>query len=227
MKAFGDSFSVIRNNFKYEIPFFQRRYVWDEDNWKDLLESLSDPNNCPFLGSIILKKNKTNDNRTYWTVIDGQQRLTTLSILMRACYDELLPLRDSERYKSQYDDEDPWSEKVRVPFNQTTHIKDGNDNRSTKIKHSRVDRIDFEKVMDGGYKDSYASISTESASKITRCYCFFRKELKVKGISVVDIIWKYLTAKVEETDDSGKYLVIIELGIKENEQAIFDTINTA
>ena len=89
MKAYGNSFSIIRNNYLYEIPFFQRRYVWEEENWKELLESLSDPNDCPFLGSIILKKNKDVSGDLFWTVIDGQQRLTTLSILMRACYDEL------------------------------------------------------------------------------------------------------------------------------------------
>lgn len=227
MKAFGNSFSIIRNNYLYEIPFFQRRYVWVEDNWKELADSLSDPENCPFLGSIILKENRDSEGSIFWTVIDGQQRLTTLSILMRACFDELFAVRDTDRFHSSYDDEDPWSEEVRTPFNETTHIRDANRDRHTKIRHSRIDHIDFEKVMDGEFRDTYSSIDSDQSSKIINCYCFFRRYLKEKGIDMVLVIWNYLAKRIEDRDENGKYLVIIELGAKENEQAIFDTVNTA
>ncbi len=227
MKAYGNSFSIIRNNYLYEIPFFQRRYVWEEENWKELLESLSAADDCPFLGSIILKENTDSEGSIFWTVIDGQQRLTTLSILMRACFDELATIKDTDRFRSEYDDEDPWSEEVRTPFNETTHIKDSNKDRHTKIRHSRIDHIDFEKVMDGVLRDTYESIDLTSTSKIIKCYCFFRKALKEKGIETVLIIWDYLTKRIGDRDENGKYLVIIELGNKENEQAIFDTVNTA
>lgn len=227
MKAYGNSFSIIRNNYLYEIPFFQRRYVWKEDNWKELLESLSDPNVCPFLGSIILKENTDSENNIFWTVIDGQQRLTTLSILMRACYDELFAIKDTDRYHSEYDDEDLWGDEVRTPFNETTHIKDSNKDRRTKIQHSHLDHLDFEKVMKGEIKDNYKDIDTENVSNIIGCYSFFRKELNKNGIDTVQVVWSYLTKRIGERDENGKYLVIIELGAKENEQAIFDTVNTA
>ncbi|MBE6873572.1 MAG: DUF262 domain-containing protein [Ruminococcus albus] len=227
MKAYGNSFSIIRNNYLYEIPFFQRRYVWEEGNWKELLESMSAADDCPFLGSIILKENTDSEGNIFWTVIDGQQRLTTLSILMRACFDELTTIKDTDRFRSEYDDEDPWSEEVRTPFNETTHIKDSNKDRHTKIRHSRIDHIDFEKVMDGGLKDTYKNIDLTNTSKIIQCYCYFRKALKEKGIDTVLIIWDYLTKRIEDRDENGKYLVIIELDNKENEQAIFDTVNTA
>lgn len=227
MKAYGNSFSIIRNNYLYEIPFFQRRYVWNEENWKELLESLSDPDICPFLGSIILKENTDLENNIFWTVIDGQQRLTTLSILMRACFDELATIKNTDRYRSEYDDEDPWGDEVRTPFNETTHIKDSNKDRHTKIRHSHMDHIDFERVMDGEIKDTYADIDPENVGRIINCYSFFRKSLKEKGIDTVQIVWDYLTKRIEDRDENGKYLVIIELGAKENEQAIFDTVNTA
>ena len=204
MKAYGNSFSIIRNNYLYEIPFFQRRYVWEEENWKELLDSLSDADDCPFLGSIILKENKDSEDNIFWTVIDGQQRLTTLSILMRACFDELTAIKNTERFRSEYDDEDPWSEEVRTPFNETTHIKDSNKNRHTKIRHSRIDHIDFEKVMNGDIKDSYENTDSEKTSKIISCYCFFRKALKEKGIDTVWIIWEYLTKRIGDRDENGK-----------------------
>lgn len=70
-----------------EIPFFQRAYVWDEPQWERLLEdveSVSKTQSPYITGSVILKQqltgttNKVGDIRT---VVDGQQRLTTLSIM--------------------------------------------------------------------------------------------------------------------------------------------------
>ena len=175
--------------------------MWEEENWKELLESLSDPNDCPFLGSIILKKNKDVSGNLFWTVIDGQQRLTTLSILMRACYDELTTIQNTERFHSDDEDEDPWGDEVRIPFLDTTRIKDANGDKHTKIRHSRIDHIDFEKVMSGFFKDTYGDETIDYTSKIIRCYCFFRKALKSNGIETVFVIWNYLTRKVEEYDE--------------------------
>jgi uncharacterized protein with ParB-like and HNH nuclease domain len=38
---------------KLTVPFFQRHYVWTQDNWTELLESLESSDVQPFLGSII------------------------------------------------------------------------------------------------------------------------------------------------------------------------------
>ncbi len=225
MKAYGNSFSVIRNSYFYEIPFFQRRYVWKEENWKELLDSMSNPDGCPFLGSIILKENRTSDGVFFWTVIDGQQRLTTLSILMRACFDELFKLKDTQIFQSNDDYGNPFYEKVAGPFRNTTHIED-RDGNHIKIRHSHIDRKDFEKVMNGDIKDKISEIDLCNADGIIQCYCFFRNELRDKT-DTVQVIWRYLTRHIDDHDENGKYLVIIELGEKENEQTIFDTINTA
>ncbi len=72
-----------------EIPFFQRAYVWGNDQWERFLEdmeNISFTNKSYFLGSVILKQQPTNiasrvgDIRT---VIDGQQRLTTINIFFK------------------------------------------------------------------------------------------------------------------------------------------------
>ena len=115
---------------------------------------------------------------------------------------------------------------MQTPFFKTTHILDDNE-PITKIKHSHLDHTDYKDVMDGKFKEEYSDDHSED-SNIIKCYCFFRKALKEKGIDVVrKVIWEYLTHEVNDDDEDGKYLVIIELGTKENEQAIFDTINTA
>lgn len=77
----------------YIIPEYQRPYSWDIDRcerlWSDIIEAFDENKEQDyFLGSAVLIKtdNKTNGNETY-EVIDGQQRLTSLILLLKACYD--------------------------------------------------------------------------------------------------------------------------------------------
>lgn len=75
----------IFNNVVFTIPRNQRKYVWNKDNWKELLDDVlsSYHSNRPhFIGSIVLKDNKTQNGVNYYTVIDGQQRITTTIILL-------------------------------------------------------------------------------------------------------------------------------------------------
>ena len=82
-------YSFIGANHYFDIPFFQRNYVWDVSNWKDLLDTLCE-SKTSFLGSIILKQEQIRPGETSrFMVIDGQQRLTTMTILLRACYDAI------------------------------------------------------------------------------------------------------------------------------------------
>ncbi|MBW2066776.1 MAG: DUF262 domain-containing protein [Deltaproteobacteria bacterium] len=85
------------NSGKYYLPTFQRQYVWDEDDIKDLIDSLT--KNYP-IGTVILWKPSTSsiteidpfsrplldvgksDGKEIFYVIDGQQRLTSLLLLL-------------------------------------------------------------------------------------------------------------------------------------------------
>ena len=69
----------------YKIPNYQRQYSWTNDQldalWNDLYEAYQNKtvdNDCYFLGSIVV----VNDGKGYFELIDGQQRITTLMILM-------------------------------------------------------------------------------------------------------------------------------------------------
>lgn len=71
----------------FDIPRNQRRYVWKKDNWQDLYEDLvfSLAENKPhFLGSIVLNSDKKIDGLSYYTIIDGQQRITTIILALLA-----------------------------------------------------------------------------------------------------------------------------------------------
>ncbi len=76
---------LLGNGLRYVVPRFQRDYSWDRDQWDDLwqdIENLLSPegDSSHYMGYLVLK---TEDNRVY-DVIDGQQRLTTISLIVLA-----------------------------------------------------------------------------------------------------------------------------------------------
>ena len=55
MLADAKSLRFLGESKKLSVPFFQRGYVWGEDNWRELLSSFDESDAVPFLGPIILK----------------------------------------------------------------------------------------------------------------------------------------------------------------------------
>ncbi|MCS6935085.1 MAG: DUF262 domain-containing HNH endonuclease family protein [Chitinophagales bacterium] len=86
MKGITDTSSVtfrqlMGNGLRYVIPKFQRDYTWDTEQWDDLwfdIQQLWNKNTHEhYMGYLVLQ---SLDNKSF-QIIDGQQRLTTLSIL--------------------------------------------------------------------------------------------------------------------------------------------------
>lgn len=90
----------------YEIPDYQRPYSWEkeqiEELWDDIIDAWSKNEDTYFLGSMILIKKENK-----FLVIDGQQRLTTLTILFCVLRDLLYPKDRTllNLIKSQTEDE--------------------------------------------------------------------------------------------------------------------------
>ena len=79
--------SDILNKAVFDIPRNQRRYVWKKEHWQDLYEDIvfSIAENKPhFVGSIVLEGGRKRDGLSYYTIIDGQQRLTTITLVLLA-----------------------------------------------------------------------------------------------------------------------------------------------
>lgn len=75
--------TIFDQNAQYVIPRYQRAYAWEYDEIVQLIEDIydaaSDDSNY-YIGTLIVYKTK-DDPETY-EVIDGQQRLTTLYLLL-------------------------------------------------------------------------------------------------------------------------------------------------
>ncbi|WP_153555572.1 DUF262 domain-containing protein [Roseimaritima sediminicola] len=90
----------------YHIPKYQREYTWGKHHWEQLIEDLHDNDPGYFVGSIIVvKEAQPNEHQAevIYEVIDGQQRLTTLSLLMAAIYERL---KQIEKDIDEFDDDD-------------------------------------------------------------------------------------------------------------------------
>lgn len=69
----------------YRIPRNQREYVWSVDNWKDIFSDIiyaMDNQFSHFIGSIVLIEGEKNQGLQEYIVIDGQQRIMTVSIFL-------------------------------------------------------------------------------------------------------------------------------------------------
>lgn len=83
----ADIFSINSDKI-YRIPKYQREYTWGINDWNALFEDVTDNEHGYFLGSYICV-NGGSLNGTVLEVIDGQQRFSTLMLLLTALYEKL------------------------------------------------------------------------------------------------------------------------------------------
>jgi len=210
MKAEEKALQFLIMEGKVKIPFFQRTYVWDEDNWEDLIEEFLDEEKTNnFLGAIILKQLPPVSGRAKeLEVIDGQQRLTTISILLKALYDSF-----PEGIKQNVRDTI-----FKILFFKKDYTSP--DYGEIRIEHSLVDSESYKKVIKESETIDLSQIN-EKSRRILRCYKFFREIFE----NMSEEEKNKLLNKILDTDN--KMLVVVDLKPEDDEQSIFDTLNTA
>ena len=173
-----------------EIPFYQRAYVWGEEQWERFLgdmEFITASKRPYFLGSIILKQassgNTWSEVSEVRTVIDGQQRLTTMVIFFKA----LCAKNGTNNL-----------------FERDFVLETG----EVALRHGKYDRQDFEKVV-----NATGCEPLEGSPAITLAYNYFLKNIDPEKID-------------RNTIKSNVQFVCIDLTEGEDEQQIFDTINS-
>ena len=145
-----------------EVPFYQRSYVWDEEQWDRFLadmEFVTKTKKPYFLGSIIFKNGPTPNTWDNFSdckiVIDGQQRLTTLIIFFK-----VLCLKTN----------------VNGLFNREFRLEDD----TIVLRHGRNDVAAFEKVMN---QTEATEIKNETpASHIISAFNYFLKHMNPEKI---------------------------------------------
>lgn len=142
-----------------EVPFYQRSYVWDEEQWDRFandMEFVTKTKKPYFLGSIIFKSGKTPNTWDKFSdckiVIDGQQRLTTLMIFFK-----VLCLKKNEQRL----------------FDRDFRLEDD----TIVLRHGKNDISAFEKVMNQDKAEELEN--TRPASHIISAFNYFVKHLDV------------------------------------------------
>ena len=194
MKAGEILISGIFNSSRLlEVPFYQRAYVWQEEQWERLLEDLKYVTRTRkpyFMGSIILKNGEPLNTWDKFSerkvVIDGQQRMTTFLIFMK-----VLCLKKSENQL----------------FVRDYILEDG----SVALRHGRSDVEEFKKVIEAESADPIDN--SEPKSQIIEAFNYFCKNID-----------KDLYDRT--TIRQNVQFVCIDLTEDEDEQQVFDTINS-
>ena len=91
--------ALLGNGSAFRVPRFQRDYAWTRDNWEDLWTDITDlelqiGQVQHYMGALV-----TQQKDAEILIIDGQQRITTLSILALAILSSLNALGETERFK--------------------------------------------------------------------------------------------------------------------------------
>lgn len=180
---------IFNGNRILQIPFFQRAYVWGDQQWKRLIddmELITATNRPYFLGSVILKQQQTNTNNgagDIRTVIDGQQRLTTLNIFFK-----VLCLKTNQSGR----------------FDRTFRLFDN----ELALDHNHNDKESFSRVLSLTDLDDIGD-----SNNILKAYNYFKENVDATKVDLDTIITRLL-------------FVAIDLHHEEDEQQIFDTINS-
>jgi hypothetical protein len=221
--------NVFTQQTRYTVPLFQRPYVWKKDDqweplWDDVraaaervLNANGQQVSAHFLGTVVLEQSP---NPTFSLplreVIDGQQRLTTLQLVLKAAEHALEGLRPSVA-----DDEEA-TRAVDIASRQiaplTSNPAYAEDEERYKVWPTNEDRAPFRDVMD-------AHADTGPAMRHTlmgQAYTFFRDEFG-KWL-MIDRHGERAKALCSALKDHLR-LIVLDLDTSDEPQAIFETLN--
>lgn len=205
------------------IPVFQRPYVWEEQEqwapfWQDVREiaeaQLAAPgaNVTHFLGAVVVQADAGHLGALPTSnVIDGQQRLTTLQLLMDAV-EAVLDDLGFDSLAGQID---------ALTHNQAAFVAASGGSR-LKLRHLNRDRTTFENVMEADL--SFVSLAS-TEPRMARAHRFFGTVVASWLGDGSDVATPRRAQALVTALTRGLQLVVIDLGATENSQAIFETLN--
>lgn len=187
---------------RFIIPVYQRNYDWKTENCKqlydDLVKVVKNHRNSHFFGSIVSVYEPSGRN-TEFLVIDGQQRLTTVSLLLLAMYNliskGIVSAEDKTLDNQIYDD----------------FLVDKYQPKETRIKLKPIknDREAFDKLFDD--EDEYIR-----DSNLTTNYNYFYDRIQKQEVTVDELF--DAICKLE--------IINITLNNDDNPQLIFESLNS-
>jgi len=194
-----DISEVLEGSHQIRVPDYQREYSWRKDQWSELWDdvyALTRERDNHFLGSIVVIENKDDDLKAL-ELVDGQQRLTTISIFLCA-------IRDRFEEDSEFED---LSELV-DGFLQIQSRTTGE--RHQKLRLNKFHNGNFNRILKG-------NADLVSDSELKDAYEYYYSKLKKHDTEKVQEIYDALINSV--------YLVQIECGSEVSAFRLFESLN--
>jgi hypothetical protein len=190
---------------QYQVPLYQRTYSWGKDQldklWEDILQLAEDrvdkPDLTHFIGSLVLAPSPaiSPSGVQDWLVIDGQQRLTTVSLLLCALRDHRAQQDPAEREK----------------FNDLYLVNKYHKDRHTKLLPTQADRPAYLACVD-------STAQAGGADPIGAAYRFFTARLAALDDQAQ-------IERLEGALMSGLAIVAVTAGVGDNAYRIFESLN--
>lgn len=202
-------------NVLYTVPPYQREYSWHKAQWEDLFEDLIEADGAHFLGTIItLDQTMDTLEGNILHVIDGQQRLTTLTLLLAAVYSVL---------KMNNDDLDDDTRTDVTNLGRMLVRKADERPRVTPQKQG-LNLFDYLKVLEeaglpveGEWKPYYPS------RRISKCYHYFRSAIlklaETEGLTEIEAALRVHEAALKTV------IVKIEVASHADAFVLFESLN--
>jgi hypothetical protein len=199
----------------YAIPRYQREYTWSKGQWETLFDDMQENNPGYFLGSIICI-NQTTDTLAVQRleVVDGQQRLTTLSLLFAALYQAL------KHHEKELDEE----QRVElINLKRKLVLKKGDDQLRVIPQIQNDNQNDYRAVLAGVGVISSCDVPTYAGNrKIFRAFRYFQGRIE----EMVDNGKDSLTSIMPFLDKvSQACLVKIEVASHADAYTLFESLN--
>ena len=221
--------NIFGQDIRYVVPLFQRPYVWDrERQWEPFWDDVrmvaerverKEPVVAHFFGAMVLEQvsNPTGHLETRW-IIDGQQRLTTLQLLMEAFADiceELEKEKLGKALRKLTRNDDPMST---------------DPDEELKVWPTNSDQDHFRRVMQASgpsdVKESYGRPAGASSvgHQIADAYLYFHAQI-LEWLQADDAVSDDRFTALYTAIREHVKLVVIDLGGDDDPQMIFETLN--
>ena len=227
-RTFEELFS---SNVRYEIPFFQRGYACEKRQWTDLFTDLDEQiidelidddfeNHEHFFGPIVVLERFNSDPQLRrFLVIDGQQRITTVYLILALISEQLRAKKHLSQEADRY-----INELERFIKNDTTDKTD--DYKKLKVFSNKGDRLPTYHIVFNNENPVSASLGADlqlfipDQNRIGNFAAYATKKLK-KDYSDIHRLWQLSQAIL-------KCLKIVWIPLdedKDDPQAIFESLN--
>lgn len=206
---------LIGNGKKYRVPSFQRDYAWEEEQWEDLWNDIIELRDVPgsfhYMGALVVEASSDRE----FQIIDGQQRVATLSVLALAVIHRLKAIPGDEATQAANADR---AAQLRNRFI-------GEKDPASLLESSKLFLNDTD---DGFYQDYLVQLRQplnprglpKSNRLLWQCFCWFDKRL-----SEMDAQGEALARLLSDTVARQLLFILITVEDDISAYTVFETLN--